>query len=412
MPPTPSRSVLAALGLAALLVTAGCLSTASGSSATPETVAPTDEPRQSGVAAADADETDDAAVDEADSAAPAATPTPTETRTATPTAMPATPESAAELEAAFESRMTSLSSYTATRSQTTSMGNRTVSMTTDMWVRLSTGEYRTEVVAPGERAGNAVVGGTDTVWVYDEADNTVSTYNRSAFGAGNVSASVVTGLATGYDVTDYERATLDGRETYRVTFVPENDTASTAETTVTAWLDRGTYFPVTIEQSYELENTSFSTHTHYENVTLNATIPDERFTFEPPENATVESVDLPETRTFDSLESMRESVELSVPDPEVPEDFAFQQGTVVESNRTTLSLTYENESARVGVSKLSGERSLDGGENVTVGDHDGHLRSYGETTMVTWTCDGWTYSVSGTIDRAELLDIARSMECD
>jgi len=409
MPPTPSRSALAALGLAALLVTAGCLSTASGSSATPETVAPTDEPIQSGATTDDAGDTDDATADEADSAAPAATPT--ETPTPTPTATPPAPESAAELEATFESRMTALSSYTATRSQTTSMGNRTVSMTTDMWVRLSTGEYRTEVVAPEERAGNVVVSGTDTVWVYDDERNEVSTYNRSAYGTANASASVVTGFATHYDVTDYERATLDGRETYRVTLVPEKDTGTTVETTVTAWLDRETYFPVTVEQSYELENKSFSTHTHYENVTLNATIPDERFTFEPPANATVESVDLPDTRSFDSLESMRESVDLSVPDPEVPEDFSFQQGTVVESNHTTVSLTYENETSRVGVSKMGGDLALDGGENVTVGDHDGHLHSYGETTMVTWTCEGWTYSVSGTIDRTELLDIAHSIEC-
>jgi len=408
MPPTPSRSALAALGLAALLVTAGCLSTVSGSSATPETVAPTDEPRQSGDAGAGA------AADAGDSAAPAVTPTPTETPTSTPapTGTSEAPESAADLEATFESRMKSLSSYTATRSQTTSMDNRTSSMTTDMWVRLSTGEYRTEVVAPEKRAGNTVVGGTDTVWVYNEARNEVSTYNRSAYGTANASTSVVTGLATGYEVTDYERATVDGQETYRVTLVPERDTGNSVDTTVTAWLDTETYFPMTVEQSYDLENRSLSTRTHYENVTLNATIPDERFTFDPPENATVESVDLPETRTFDSLESMRESVDVSLPDPEVPESFTFQQGTLVEYNHTTLSLNYENESARLGVSKLSGERSLDGGENITVGDHDGHLRSYGETTMVTWTCEGWTYSVSGTIDRAELLDVASSVACE
>lgn len=408
MPPVPSRSALAALGLAALLVTAGCLSTASGSSATPETVAPTDEPIEAGDAGPGA-----VAADEDDSVAPAVTPTPTptSTETATPTATPAAPESAADLEATFESRMTSLSSFTATRSQTTSMDNRTSSMTTDMWVRLSTGEYRTEVLAPEERAGNAVVGGNDTVWLYDEAKNQVTTYDRSAYGTANASTSVVTGLATRYNVTDYEQATLDGQETYRVTLVPERDTGNSVDTTVTAWLDTGTYFPVTVEQSYELENTSFSTRTHYENVTLNATIPDERFAFDPPENATVESVDLPETQSFDSLASMRESVDVSVPDPEVPEGFAFQQGTLVEYNHTSLSLTYENESARLGVSKVDSERSLDGGENVTVGDHDGRLRSYGDTTMVAWTCDGWTYSVSGTLDRAELLDIARSLDC-
>jgi len=403
MPPTPSRSALAALGLTVLLVTAGCLSTASGSGATPETVAPTDTPAPSGDTADAASGADDGSnADET-----TATPTPTPT----PTATPAPPASAAALEATFESRMTSLSSFTATRSQTTSMDNRTSSMTTDVWIRLSTGEYRTEVVAPEERAGNTVVAGDDTMWVYDEARNTVSTYNRSSYGTANASVAVVTGLATSYDVTDYERATLDGRETYRVTLVPETDPGNSVETTVTAWLDTETYFPVTVEQSYDLENRSISTRTHYENVTLNATIPDERFTFDPPANATVESADLPDTQTFDSLESIRESVDVSVPDPEVPEGFEFQQGTLVEYNHTTISLNYENETSRLSVSKLSSERSLDGGENVTVGDHDGHLRSYGDTTLVTWTCDGWTYSVSGTIDRAELLDVARSIEC-
>lgn len=393
MPPRPSRPVLAALGVTALLLTAGCLSGAGGPGAATDTVEPT------------ATQTPSADTP-ADEETPTETATPT--ATATPTSTPAGPESAAELDAAFESRMTSLETFTAVRTQTTRLGNETTTSKAELWARLSTGEYRTEVIAPEDRAGNVVVGGTETVWIYSEETNQVTKLDRPDAGS-NVSATVVSSLATQYEVTDYEEATVDGRETYRVTLVPE--TEGSVDATVTAHLDRETYFPVVVEQSYDLENRTFTSRTEYEDVTLNATIPDERFTFEPPENATVETVDVPETESFESLDAMRESVDASVPDPAVPDGYEFTQGNVVHGDNTSLTLRYENDTATLAVSKLESTRSMGDGENVTVGEHDGRVRTFGETTMVVWTCDGWTYSVSGELDREKLLDLAASMEC-
>lgn len=393
MPPRPSRPALAALGLAALLLTAGCLSGAGGPGAATDTVEPTETP-----------------IPSADTDTPAGDETPTETASPTPTATPtpAGPETAAELDAAFESRMTSLETFTAVRTQTTTLGNETTTSTTEIWARLSTGEYRTEVVAPEDRAGNVVVGGTETLWRYNEEANEATKIDRPDAGS-NASATAVAALATQYEVTDYEQATLDGRETYRVTLVPE--TEASVNTTVTAHLDRENYFPMMVEQSYDLENRTITTHIEYEDLTLNATIPDERFSFEPPENATVETVDVPETDSFESLESMRESVDAPVPDPTVPDGYEFTQGRVVHGDNTSLTLRYGNDTATLSVSKLESTHSLGDGENVTVGDHDGRVRTFGETTMVVWTCDGWTYSVSGELDREELLDLAASMEC-
>jgi outer membrane lipoprotein-sorting protein len=287
-------------------------------------------------------------------------------------------------------------------------GQRDDDVEGELWARLSTGEYRTEVIAPEDRAGNVVVGGTETVWSYSEETNQVTKLDRPDAGS-NVSATVVSTLATQYEVTDYEEATVDGRETYRVTLAPE--TEGSVDATVTAHLDRETYFPVVVEQSYDLENRTFTSRTEYEDVTLNATIPDERFTFEPPENATVETVDVPETESFESLDAMRESVDASVPDPAVPDGYEFTQGNVVHGDNTSLTLRYENDTATLAVSKLESTRSMGDGENVTVGEHDGRVRTFGETTMVVWTCDGWTYSVSGELDREKLLDLAASMEC-
>jgi outer membrane lipoprotein-sorting protein len=392
MPPSPSRPALAALGLAALLLTAGCLSGASATGAATDTVEPTETP--------------------ADSETPADKQTPTdtatETSTATPTPTPTGPETAAELDAAFESRMTSLETFTGVRTQTVEYGNETTTSTTEMWARLTTGEYRSEVRSPADRAGNVVVGGTDTVWSYREEPNTVTKFDRTDT-ANNVSALVATNLATGFEITDYEEATLDGRETYRVTLVPETD--ESVNVTATAHLDRETYFPVSVEQSYELENRTVTTHIDYEEVTLNATIPDDRFTFDPPANATVETADIPETESFESLDAMREGVDAPVPDPSVPDDYEFTQGQVFYGDNTSLSLRYENDTTRLAVSKLESDHLVSDGENVTVGDRDGRLQTFGETKIVVWQCDGWRYSVSGELDREELLDVAASMEC-
>jgi outer membrane lipoprotein-sorting protein len=398
MPPAPSRSALAALGLAVLLVTAGCLSSASGASAPTETDAPTATPTAATPSPSDTATTVD---EQTATASPTATPT----ATATPR-----PPTAAEIDAAFESRLSSLESFTATRTQTTEFGNRTQTATTELWVRPTTGEYRTEVVAPDDRAGNLVVAGTETTWIYDEETDTVTVANRSQTGSGNASATLVSGLAERYEVTDYELTTVDGEETYRVSLVPETETG--IDVSATAWLSQETYFPVAVEQTYDLRNRSVSMRTDYENVTLNATVPDERFAFDPPANATVERLDLPETETFDSLSAMRDSIDVTVPDPEVPAGYEFQRGRLTTGNHTSVSLRYQNDTATLHVSKMGTELSPDDGENVTVGDHEGRLRTYGETTMVSWTCDGWTYSVAGALDRAELLDAARSMDCE
>lgn len=408
----PSRPVLAAVGVAALLLTTGCLSTVGGPGAATSTGTPTDASGPTATDAPTTTPTDSPTAPPTDS--PTATGAGTEDLTATPAAEADGPESAAALEETFEDRMTSLDSLAATRTQSTSFEGGAQSSTTDIWVRFSTGEYRTEVVAPESRAGNLVVGSTDTVWVYDARENVATKLDRDRDGSTNGTATVVTQLATAFDLTGYERVTHEGQGTYRVTLVPERE--SGVDTTVTAWLDAETYFPVTIEQSYALENRTVSVRTHFENVTLNPAIPDERFAFDPPANATVETVDLPETETFDSLETMRESVDASVPDPAVPDGYSFEQGRLVDpgteaGRNTTVTLRYSNGTDSLTVSKIEATFPMSGGENVTVGDREGRLRSYGDATSVTWRCDGWTYSVSGTLDRAEILAVADSVAC-
>jgi len=45
---------------------------------------------------------------------------------------------------------------------------------------------------------------------------------------------------------------------------------------------------------------------------------DSTFEFDPPANATVETLDVPKTTTYDSVRALRSNAEMAVPTPELP----------------------------------------------------------------------------------------------
>lgn len=54
----------------------------------------------------------------------------------------------------------------------------------------------------------------------------------------------------------------------------------------------------------------------------------------------------------------------------------------------------------------------EGGETVAVNGRELTVRSYGETTSVTWNCGGRRYAVSGQLSNATLTDVASSVACE
>ncbi|WP_232688617.1 LolA family protein [Halobacterium zhouii] len=345
-------------------------------------------------------------------------------------------------------------------------GNNTT--TTRSRVRIdftgTTRRYSRQLASP-KRAGDFVVVNESATLVYDESENQATRIprtrrlrmgDRGAHLARVVEAArsdgavvepadgvsplpVVPATSSGPAVPTHE---IDGyRVEYLGTRTVANRTAHGFRMTAvsaaamdlnqTLWLDSEFYYPLRTNQTLRFDNQTMHVTTRLANVTFNGGLPDDAFQVDLPENATVNTTDVPETETFDSRAALAGSVETSVPDPDVPEGYAFERATHMDGNVSwggddssrgnisQVSLQYTGDGGRLVVSKMTGGADDNGswtkttGDNVTVAGHDGRYLTTASSSMVTWSCDGHSYSVVATaLDRDAILDVAASVACE
>jgi len=317
-----------------------------------------------------------------------------------------------DIAAAFEQRMAELDSFTATQTITTTFEDNETTITRRIWARPATGEYRFEVVsADGAPETVTVINESETV-TYDPDANEVTRIDRSGVDQGAFDApTTVEALAAADSIESEGTEEVDGRETDRVSAdLPGDNT----EGELIAWLDPGTYFPVRVETVLGSgDERAFSSVVEYENVALNPDISDAQFTLDPPEDAEESEIEPPETTTFDSVEELAAESPISVPEPTLPAEFELDDARLIDGNVTAVNLRYTNGSGSVSVNKRSEQREFetDDGETVTVGDREGTYQEVVQSGLVSWTCDGSRYTVTGQLSREALLEIAASVEC-
>jgi hypothetical protein len=225
---------------------------------------------------------------------------------------------------------------------------------------------------------------------------------------------MVDSVANSMTIEELGTERIDGERTHRVRLEPDSGAAS-GDINVTAWLDAETYFPVRVETTSDSGETDFRSVVQYEDVELNPTIPDDRFTLDAPADANTSDVSLPDSQTYDSIDALRDDAAMSVPEPDVPVGFSLEQARLTEGESRSISLQYANESAHISVTKTNDSAyngsSDDEIESVRIGNRTGQYDEFGSTGIVVWSCDGYRYSVSGGVPRAQLIDIAASIEC-
>jgi len=386
MVPDSLRSSLPALLLVGMIALSGCLGA----------VAPGDSATET--------ELDDPTTESPDERAA------TTTETTESDAEASDPPTDEELTDRFQERVSGLDSISMTQEISYVIDGNETTTETRTWARLDTGETRTETLSSEATSGDVTIINESTMQRYDESEETVTVYDRSGSDQSTV-GTTFGGLANAtleYEATEQ----VDGERTYRVSITPANTVGT--DVNVTGWIDAETYFPVRYESIAQTGEYNVSTTVEYENVTLNPELPDSTFTFEDlPDDVTFETYETPDTETYDSHEALSAASNISVPDPDVPEGYEFESGMTVTGNDEHVTLTYTNGTDEFSVTKIDAAHGSTGssGENVTVGDHQGTYDSAGNTAMVTWTCDGQTYSVYGPFDRDALVEIAESMGC-
>lgn len=325
-------------------------------------------------------------------------------------------------------------------------------------VRLALGEdgvrQFNRVLEPEEQAGDVtVVAGNESV-IYDASENAVTRVQRtqnseSLADRGEYYASVVAAARNGSTVSPPDRGvsplpvvpvesggagvdagTIEGYEVdylgtdevadrrahgFRMTAVTE----AAVDLNQTLWLDAEFYYPLHSEQTVTFGDRTYEVTSRVADVEFNADLPAGTFDWTPPANATEDTVDF-DVERFDSPDALAAAAPLSVPEPDLPEGYAFESGRLVGGNVTQVTAEYENDDGgSVTVSKFVSDRNestgglgFDAGENVTVAGQNATYLVTGQSSMVTWRCGEVQYSVLATeFDREEHLAAAESVAC-
>lgn len=306
------------------------------------------------------------------------------------------------------SNNTTVESVTGTVTITTETGNETETIRANIWEN-SPNKVRYEYVS-GPSEGTVLVSNGSTFWMYNETTNTARQLQYSTGLLQNLTRAFQN-LSAQFTADYQGEATVSGQATYVVSIQPPNGTFGGVLANQTVWLDQDNWFPVQTQVTTTVGNQTSTSTITYSNLTYNASIPADRFTFEPPANATVTNVTLPETTTFSSVDAAESAVNFSIREPtSLPGDLRLENVTTTRSGDTTsVSLTYANESATLRFSQSTATQSTTQGENVSVAGHAGTYLEVGDQGILQWQSDGFTYSVSGSFSQSTLVEIAESL---
>lgn len=221
----------------------------------------------------------------------------------------------------------------------------------------------------------------------------------------------------GYEVTYLGTDTLADRSAHGFRMTAVGDAALDVNRTL--WLDSEYYYPLRVEQTVALEEDEDPIHveTRLENVTFDPELGADAFDWEPPSDATVETVSV-SSETYDSRTALTAAASLSVPEPDVPDGYRFDSGRVFDENFTQVSADYVHDESggSVTVSAVevtnSSNGGLNAGESVTVAGQDAQYVVTERTSLVSWRCGDVQRNVMATdLDREELFGVAESVAC-
>lgn len=337
-----------------------------------------------------------------------------------------------------------LDAYSATVVTEFTHGNETNVTEGTIVARPGTGQYYQEIRPTGQDGGITMISNGTVTWLYDEAENEVTrlstgpgidyerdqirrTINRAQEDDETVpmvpSAPVAptaggeTGDATldlGPATVEYEGVEHVGDREAHVISMDAADEAD-GEYTQTLYLDTEWFVQLRMEMRTTLDDEPVEMSYRVEDVDFDPDIDDDRFEFEPPADATIEEPADIDRTVYDSRADLVADVEMSVPDPDLPDGFELRQAEhSIGLGFESVSLQYTSDVALIGVTKQNTtfDPADDDAETVEIGDQIGTYDQIGSDAIVSWDCDGDAYSVSGDIDREELVAIAESVECD
>ncbi|ERH09965.1 MAG: hypothetical protein J07HX64_01731 [halophilic archaeon J07HX64] len=313
-------------------------------------------------------------------------------------------------------------------------------------VRPGTGELYREVKPTNVSNGQTIVSNGTVVWVYEENMNrarrieSVQTNSQrrqlrqivTRINRGNESGSalpiVPIGIGDGLeDSTDsastggfnipttaaYEGTeTVNGREAHVLTV--ESTEESEVRGRWTYYLDTEWYVTLRSTSNLTLNGQQSRNSFRLQNITFNPEVPADQFEFTPPDNATITGSKADVGR-YESREQLAAVTNLQVPDPDVPAGFELNYARrSLSDSQESISLRYTSDVATLTVSKRDSIDDMsinERREEVQIGNRTGAYRESPRQNQLQWQCPETTQSISGSLPRETLVDIAESIDC-
>jgi outer membrane lipoprotein-sorting protein len=307
---------------------------------------------------------------------------------------------------------TTVESITGTVVIKTEIGETTRTMKAKIWQE-PPNKLRLKYIS-GPQKGTVLVSNGSTIWFYNETTKTARRLQLSDMKNGSLQqlTQVFKNLSSQYTVEYKGQATVSGRETYVVSVQPPEDgLLANITKNQTVWLDQENWFPIKHKISVQIANKTSTTLFKYTNISYNVSIPDEKFTFEPPEDAKVKNISLPDPKTYSSIEKAENAVNFSIKTPQVPDEYFVKGISVTKANGTTVTIIYQSGSETLVFTQSTADRPTTDGKEVSIDSFTGSYRTISGQGIIQWSDNKFSYSMTGSISKSSLIDAAESLYC-
>ena len=324
--------------------------------------------------------------------------------------------SAEQIAAKMTAQQESIEDFSATMVMTSSFGGETDTTQMKIMTKMPD-KTRSEIIEPAELAGTLTVRNGNTMWMYDPAKNQVTKMTLPEDEAFEMDyTKIIKDLMDENDISFKGAENLDGRSTYVIEATPKDESKREFISKICVWVDRENWMLLGTEM-YDADGNPM-VKVEYRDITFNTGIPDSEFIFEVPEGAEVveESFEdlMPEKMT---LEEASANLTFNLRTPSyLPEGYEFDHAMVIGGEREVVSLQYTNGDERLYISEWISDDTEQSGlrmgdpEMVSINGTDGELTSMFGMNTLQWSADGISYSLSGAIEKGELVNVAESIQ--
>ena len=320
----------------------------------------------------------------------------------------------------MQQKQDSIEDYSYTMYMTMEFGGQKMETEADMMYK-KPNKLKTVQTQPAEMAGSVTVSDGETMWLYDAQQNTVMIMELSETPEQN-DLDYLQFIEMMMNESDFSLAGIekvDGRTSYVIDMSPKDESDDLGMLgDIKVWVDKETWMPLKMDMKDADGNPMYSME--YRNFQTNTGISDDEFQFEVPEGAKVQTLNMDELLMPQAmtLEEAGEEATFDILVPSyLPDGYEFDNAMVIQGFVETVSLTYKNGDEGLGISEIVFEdepqtsQIMDSAEVVSINDVEGKLVTiYDDYKMLQWEIGNIQLTLSGSLDKEELIQIAESMQ--